>query len=139
MPARRERTWSRPRASCRPARTPRTGWRSPSGSWWSTTARRRQARARSNLLRTPAGLRWTDFEDTCAGPVEWDLACLALSAAPDADEALEAYGRRHDDALEIFIEARRLQGAVWTALVAERHPGLRQRAEERLSRWAPPR
>lgn len=95
--------------------------------------------SRSNLLRTPAGLLWTDFEDSCLGPVEWDLACLALSAAPDADEALQAYGQRHDNTLETFIEARRLQGAVWTALLAERHPGLRERAEERLSRWAPPR
>jgi phosphotransferase family enzyme len=92
--------------------------------------------SRSNLLRTPAGLLWTDFEDSCAGPVEWDLACLALSAGADADEALDAYGRQHDEALEPFLEARRLQGAVWTALVAERHPELRVRAEERLSRWA---
>jgi Phosphotransferase enzyme family len=93
--------------------------------------------SRSNLLRTPAGLLWTDFEDTCAGPVEWDLACLALSAAPDGDEALGAYGRPLDDALEPFMEARRLQGALWTALLAVRHPELRERAEERLSRWAP--
>jgi thiamine kinase-like enzyme len=92
--------------------------------------------SRSNLLRTPAGHLWTDFEDSCAGPVEWDLACLALSAGADADEALDAYGRQHDEALEPFLEARRLQGAVWTALVAERHPELRARAEERLSRWA---
>lgn len=92
--------------------------------------------SRSNLLRTPAGLLWTDFEDSCAGPVEWDLACVALSAGADAGEVLGAYGRQHDEALEPFLEARRLQGAVWTALVAERHPELRARAEERLSRWA---
>jgi thiamine kinase-like enzyme len=94
----------------------------------------------SNLLRTPAGLLWTDFEDTCAGPVEWDLACLAASAGDDAPEALEAYGRPpHDEALEPFLEMRRLQGAIWTALVAERHPELRARAEARLSAWAAPR
>jgi hypothetical protein len=49
--------------------------------------------SRSNLLRTSAGLLWTDFEDSCRGPVEWDLACLALSAGADAGEALDAYGR----------------------------------------------
>jgi hypothetical protein len=92
--------------------------------------------SRSNLLRTPAGLRWTDFEDSCRGPVEWDLACLALSAGADAGEALDEYGRQHDEALRPFLEARRLQGAVWTALLAERHPGFRARAEDRLSRWA---
>jgi Ser/Thr protein kinase RdoA (MazF antagonist) len=92
--------------------------------------------SRSNLLRTSAGLLWTDFEDSCRGPVEWDLACLALSAGADAGEALDAYGRPRDDALEPFLEARRLQGVVWTALLAERHPGLHARAEDRLSRWA---
>jgi hypothetical protein len=27
-----------------------------------------------NLLKTPAGLLWTDFETACRGPLEWDLA-----------------------------------------------------------------
>jgi phosphotransferase family enzyme len=89
----------------------------------------------SNLLRTPAGLLWTDFEDSCAGPVEWDLACLAISAGPGAAETLAAYGREHEEALEPFLEARRLQLAVWTALLAERHPELRARADERLRDW----
>mgnify|MGYP003288606587 CR=1 FL=1 len=66
------------------------------------------------------------------------LACLALSTRQDAAEALDAYGRPLDEALEPFMEARRLQGALWTALLAERHPELRERAEERLRRWAPP-
>ncbi len=96
--------------------------------------------SRSNLLRTPAGLLWTDFEDTCAGPVEWDLACLVASSGPDAADALEGYGRPPDDgALEPFLETRRLQGALWTALLAERHPELRALAEERLRAWAAPR
>jgi Phosphotransferase enzyme family len=91
----------------------------------------------SNLLRTPAGLVWTDFEDTCVAPVEWDLACLASSAGPGAGEALEAYGRSWpDEALAPFLGTRRLQVALWTALVAERHPELLARAEERLSAWA---
>lgn len=94
--------------------------------------------SRSNLLRTPAGLLWTDFEDACTGPVEWDLACLALSTGPDTAVALDAYGRPLDASLDPFLEARRLQGALWTAVVAERHPGLRERARERLSRWAAP-
>ena len=93
----------------------------------------------SNLLRTPAGLLWTDFEDTCSGPAEWDLACLAASSEPDAAAALEAYGSPpHNEALEPFLEARRLQGALWTALLAERHPELRERATTRLSRWTAP-
>jgi thiamine kinase-like enzyme len=85
-----------------------------------------------NLLRSPDGLLWTDFEDTCRGPVEWDLACLACGRGPGA-EALTAYGRRPTDPeLAPFVEARWLQLAVWTAFVAERRPELRERARERL-------
>jgi Phosphotransferase enzyme family len=90
---------------------------------------------RGNLLRTPAGLVWTDFEDACFGPVEWDLGCLAASTEPDAAAALEAYGRpAGDEALAPFVEARRLQVAVWTAFLAETRPELRARAGARLSR-----
>ena len=34
-----------------------------------------------NVLMTSSGPRWTDFEDACAGPVEWDLASRTLTAA----------------------------------------------------------
>jgi len=92
---------------------------------------------RGNLLRTPSGLLWTDFEDTCAGPVEWDLACL-IAVQDGAAEALAAYGAGvEEEALSPFVEARLLQVAAWTAFMAERHPQLRTRAAERLSRWTP--
>ncbi|MGH2742492.1 MAG: phosphotransferase [Thermoleophilaceae bacterium] len=95
---------------------------------------------RSNLLRTPGGLLWTDFEDTCAGPIGWDLACLVVSAEPEGTAALAGYRRPPaGEELEPFIEARRLQTAVWTAFLAERHPEVRARAEARLSRWTAPR
>jgi hypothetical protein len=77
-----------------------------------------------NLLRTPGGLLWTDFEDTCRGPAEWDLACMVAAREGEAEPPLEP-----------FVEARLLQVAAWTALMAEHHPGLRARARERLSRW----
>jgi Phosphotransferase enzyme family len=93
-----------------------------------------------NLLRTRSGALWTDLEDTCRGPVEWDLACLVANArvlgldpAPGA-AALAAYGRDPaDPALDAFVEARALQVAVWTAFMAERHPELRERARQRLA------
>jgi hypothetical protein len=85
-----------------------------------------------NLLRTPDGALWTDFEDTCRGPVEWDLACLARGGGVGI-EALLAYGRRPDDPLLApFVEARAAQVAVWAAFMADHHPQLRQRARERL-------
>jgi Ser/Thr protein kinase RdoA (MazF antagonist) len=94
-------------------------------------------------LLTAAGALWVDLEDTCRGPVEWDLAChvanarvLCLDPGPGA-AALAAYGRDSADAaLGPFVEARALQIAVWTAFMAERHPQLRGRARQRLARWS---
>lgn len=58
-----------------------------------------------NVLMTPAGPRWTDFEDVCVGPVEWDLASLTVS-----DEAVDAYpGRIDRRRLEDCRDLRRLQ------------------------------
>lgn len=31
-----------------------------------------------NVLNTPSGPRWLDFEDVCVGPIEWDLASRTL-------------------------------------------------------------
>lgn len=89
-----------------------------------------------NLLITGSGLLWTDFEDSCAGPIEWDLACLTADSA-DPPGALSAYRYEGDPAaLAPFTEARALQVAAWTALMAEHHPQLRRRLAQRLERWA---
>ena len=32
-----------------------------------------------NVLMTPGGPLWTDFEDVCVGPVEWDLASMTIT------------------------------------------------------------
>lgn len=58
-----------------------------------------------NVLMTPSGPRWTDFEDVCVGPVEWDLASMTVT-----EDALAAYQgtidrRRLDDCRDL----RRLQ------------------------------
>lgn len=34
-----------------------------------------------NVLNTAAGPMWLDFEDVCAGPVEWDLASTTITEA----------------------------------------------------------
>jgi len=44
-----------------------------------------------NVLMTPDGPRWTDFEDVCVGPVEWDLASRTIG-----EEARNAYPGRID-------------------------------------------
>jgi Ser/Thr protein kinase RdoA (MazF antagonist) len=75
-----------------------------------------------NTITGPDGLRWNDFEDTCRGPIEWDLACLVRRSGR---AALRHYG---DDApteaeLRPFVLARRLQVAVWSRVANERDLG----------------
>jgi thiamine kinase-like enzyme len=58
-----------------------------------------------NVLMTPDGPRWTDFEDVCVGPVEWDLASMTIK-----EEALAAYAGPIDRArLADCRDLRRLQ------------------------------
>ncbi|MBN2526368.1 MAG: aminoglycoside phosphotransferase family protein [Deltaproteobacteria bacterium] len=63
-----------------------------------------------NLISTDRGLLWNDFEDTCKGPIAWDLSTLfdtegkMLGAYPGAPPASE---------LELYQQARLLQGVVW--------------------------
>ena len=58
-----------------------------------------------NILRTAHGLLWTDFEDVCVGPVEWDLASVTVT-----DEAVAAYpGPVDADRLRDCRDLRRLQ------------------------------
>ncbi len=70
-----------------------------------------------NLLATPDGWRWTDLEDTCAGPLAWDLACLRLTSRLDGRAALDAVGGPSDAELAPWLELRRLQARAWTTVV----------------------
>jgi Ser/Thr protein kinase RdoA (MazF antagonist) len=89
-----------------------------------------------NLLPTPDGPLWSDFEDTCRGPIAWDLTCLAGSSAFVREEALAAYGDVVDaEELDRFLEARSLQGVVWLAVAGLRFPQYRDRLEPRLRAW----
>jgi hypothetical protein len=73
----------------------------------------------SNLLRTPLGLLWNDFEDVLRGPVHWDVAGYAIAlenAGADPSfvrQALDAYG--WDDPLDLvpFTEAHEIYGEIW--------------------------
>ncbi|MGY1779118.1 phosphotransferase family protein [Geodermatophilus sp. SYSU D01036] len=70
-----------------------------------------------NLLATPDGWRWADLEDTCAGPPEWDLACLRLTSRLDGRAALDAAGGPSDAELAPWLELRRLHAQAWTSVV----------------------
>ena len=86
------------------------------------------------------GWVWHDFEDTCTGPLSWDLAATTASPRLDASRILAAYGTAVDPAqLAVCQQLRRLHLTVWYALYAERLPGLRSRSAELLALWPAPR
>lgn len=78
-----------------------------------------------NVLATPQGLRWIDFETCCRGPREADLAYLGPAAKrrSGVDLALLDMTRRM---LRVFVAA-----ACWRD--PDRHPRLREAAEYHLA------
>lgn len=91
---------------------------------------------KGNLLKTPRGLLWTDFEDSCFGPVAWDLACFARTAAGNLEDALRSYGETWSlGDLEPFLEARELEAVAWYQVLATRFADRRERASEMLHAW----
>jgi Ser/Thr protein kinase RdoA (MazF antagonist) len=93
----------------------------------------------SNVLRTPAGLVWNDFEDACRGPVEWDVAGLLLdlrdhgATADDAAAFLAAYGPHRQDLVDALSGLHRLYAVAWHASRAATHPRSRRRLAEHLA------
>lgn len=92
-----------------------------------------------NLMAANGGWIWHDFEDTCTGPVAWDLAATTASPRLDGARILAAYGDEVDaDSLRTCERLRRLHLTIWYALYAERLPECRQRATELVASWHPP-
>jgi Phosphotransferase enzyme family len=89
-----------------------------------------------NLMPADGRWVWHDFEDTCSGPVEWDLAATTASPRLDASRILAAYGVPVDEPrLRTCERLRRLHLTIWYTLYAERLPDCRQRAAELLESW----
>ena len=89
-----------------------------------------------NLMATDRGWLWHDFEDTCSGPVAWDLAASTSSRYQDGPRVLTAYRDPVDpEQLAVCEQLRWLHLTVWYNLYAERLPGLGPRAAELLASW----
>ncbi|SFK50916.1 phosphotransferase [Amycolatopsis sacchari] len=71
-----------------------------------------------NLVRTPDGPKWLDFEDTWRGPVTWDLACLARSDGPGAVAAYPG----EVEGLSAYLRLRELYAVCWRFVIARRFP-----------------
>jgi hypothetical protein len=78
-----------------------------------------------NVLATPAGLRWIDFETCCRGPLEADLAYLgeAGTCRPGVDLEL----------LALTKQMLRISVATICWSYPDRHPRLREAAEYHLA------
>jgi hypothetical protein len=67
-----------------------------------------------NLLASPNGLVWNDFEDTWRGPLGWDLACLANTRRLDGWAGVAAYPAPPPrEEIDVCVELRTLYGAWW--------------------------
>ncbi|OAN41732.1 phosphotransferase [Mycolicibacterium iranicum] len=64
-----------------------------------------------NVIRAKAGVLFSDFEDVCLGPVEWDLAMLGPDAVHQYEMSARKLGLRPTDpeVLRVMDYARRLQ------------------------------
>jgi hypothetical protein len=88
-----------------------------------------------NLMNTTRGLLWTDWEDTFAGPVEWDVASIIWNAKLlDEDQAtvnaiLDAYGPVDEQALQQSLIGR---AAVMTAWYPILYPNPNEECQRRL-------
>ena len=91
-----------------------------------------------NLMATGDGWVWHDFEDTCSGPVAWDLAASTASQRLAGSRILAAYGVPAPAQLAVCQQLRRLHLTVWYALYTERLPHLRSRTAELLAMWPAP-
>jgi hypothetical protein len=73
----------------------------------------------TNLLSTPRGLVWNDFEDTLRGPVHWDLAGYLLSLRANGASSrsirvmLDAYGWDDEQELSPFLAAHGVYDEIW--------------------------
>jgi Ser/Thr protein kinase RdoA (MazF antagonist) len=89
-----------------------------------------------NLMATEQGWLWHDFEDTCSGPVAWDVAASTSSRYQDGPRVLAAYRDPVDpEELAVCEQLRWLHLTVWYNLYAERLPELEPRAAELLASW----
>jgi hypothetical protein len=89
-----------------------------------------------NLIRTPTGHRFADFEDVTLGPVEWDMALLGPESVTSYDGAAARAGVRplDRDVLRVMDASRMLQLVACMAMVPQ-FPTLTTGLAPSLASW----
>jgi phosphotransferase family enzyme len=89
-----------------------------------------------NVLVTPSGLVWNDFEDAWQGPLGWDLACLRLAGRLDGEAAVRAYpGEVDAEELDVCTRFRELYATLWVVFRGQKSAWWQAEAERRLAGW----
>lgn len=98
-----------------------------------------------NLMNTTRGLLWTDWEDTFAGPVEWDVASVIWNAQlidndqPTVDAIVSAYrdagGEIDERALQQCLVARAAVITAWYPILYPNPNADRQSKLQRRIEW----
>jgi Phosphotransferase enzyme family len=87
-----------------------------------------------NVLVTPDGPVWNDFEDAWVGPPAWDYACVANSSR-SGDWVRAVHGHADPDALAVCRELRAAFGVAWYQLLAHRFPDTADDARRVLAEY----
>jgi thiamine kinase-like enzyme len=77
------------------------------------------------IISTPTGLVWLDFEAACLGPREWDLATMD-------GQTVESYGTVDLSLLSLLKTARLLCVTTWCWTQPDRDPEIREAAQYHL-------
>lgn len=81
-----------------------------------------------NLLSVTGRWLWVDLEETCRGPIYWDLAVLHCGTRVDGPSAIRAYcavAEREIPSTAVlrpFIRLREIEAAVWAAGMSVQRP-----------------
>lgn len=89
-----------------------------------------------NVIRAKSGILFSDFEDACVGPAEWDVAMLGPEATAEYDAAATRRGLRatDPDVMGLMGRARQLQFVACVPLV-DQLPLLATGLEQAIADW----
>lgn len=92
-------------------------------------------------MNTTQGVLWTDWEDTFAGPVEWDVASAVWNAKlldhdhDTVQAVLDAYGPLDEKALHHSLMGRAAVMTTWYPLLYPHPDAQRQSRLQRRIAW----